>query len=409
MGALALLFIFMAIAFVPASCLSDNATLDEWMHAHTLKVNATTTYHYEQGALVITETYRAEELKERFEIEQLTKELTIPVDEKSLVGGKVLGLQEGEEKVTVTEIITVLISGDDPPPWWDTYSYPQWAWSKSGDLYEKEDPINLAWKNTPLNAVKAEILEEEWVDWGTWYNFYVYDPLYGWIADDNVADDPVGLFGRYHARLWEMSDGNVVANAHHDSAVPHEADELEEAEELVVGFFNESEDTEWTVYEDSYDLGNTVTSPYSDGWCTQISSATVFDTEESANPFPSICGHHTGTITLNQTMAVSKLYTYPCSGTGGYTTYAVISYSNGTIIAEAYWNGYVGDWHTITFNQPFILREDETYTYTIRTGSYPQIIHEPSFNATGGKITCTNFTDANGVIHYDWIPAIKFF
>lgn len=49
----------------------------------------------------------------------------------------------------------------------------------------------------------------------------------------------------------------------------------------------------------------------------------------------------------------------------------------------------------------------ETYNYTIRTGSYPQIIHEPSFNATGGIITCTSFEDANGKVHTDWIPAIR--
>jgi len=50
-----------------------------------------------------------------------------------------------------------------------------------------------------------------------------------------------------------------------------------------------------------------------------------------------------------------------------------------------------------------------TYNYTIRTGSYPQIIHEPSFNATGGKITCTDFEDANGKTYTDWIPAIKLY
>jgi len=47
------------------------------------------------------------------------------------------------------------------------------------------------------------------------------------------------------------------------------------------------------------------------------------------------------------------------------------------------------------------------YNYTIVTGSYPQIIHEPEFNATGGTITCTAFTDINGRIYNDWIPAIR--
>jgi len=269
-GTLFILLFLIGIAFVPASCMSDNTTIDEWMQAHTLKVNVTTTCKYEQEYLLINETYTGEELKARFGIEQFTKELKIPVEAEVLVEGKLHGMQEGEEKVFVTEKVTVLTSADDPPTWWDYYNYPQWAWSKSGDIYEKEDPINLAWKNTTKDTAKSEILEEGWYDWGTYWDFYVYDPILGWINDDNVADDPFGLFGRYHARLWQMSDGDVVANAHHDTPPPHEADELEEAEELVAGYFAEPDDTEWRVYEDSYNLDNNVTSPYSNGWCTQI-------------------------------------------------------------------------------------------------------------------------------------------
>jgi hypothetical protein len=42
-----------------------------------------------------------------------------------------------------------------------------------------------------------------------------------------------------------------------------------------------------------------------------------------------------------------------------------------------------------------------------RNRPYPQIIHEPSWNAIGGVITCTAFEDANGNVHTDWIPAIR--
>jgi hypothetical protein len=132
-----------------------------------------------------------------------------------------------------------------------------------------------------------------------------------------------------------------------------------------------------------------------------------FDTGTSVIPYPSIAGTHNGTISpLKDIVNLTTLYTYPCAGTGGQTEYARIYNVSGTL-AEAQWNGYVGDWHNITFNQPFILRENETYYYTIRTGSYPQIIHESPFNATGGVITCTNFTDANGKKYYNWIPAIR--
>jgi hypothetical protein len=42
----------------------------------------------------------------------------------------------------------------------------------------------------------------------------------------------------------------------------------------------------------------------------------------------------------------------------------------------------------------------------IVTDSYQQIIHEQKFNATVGKITCSEFVDANGKTYTDWIPLI---
>ena len=107
-------------------------------------------------------------------------------------------------------------------------------------------------------------------------------------------------------------------------------------------------------------------------------------------------------------ITVSNLYTYSCPGTGGHTEYVKI-WKGGTPLAEKTWSGYPGDWHTITFDESFILYENETYNYTIRTGSYPQIIHKDEYNATGGKITCTDFVDSNGQQHEGWIPAIRLF
>jgi parallel beta-helix repeat protein len=131
----------------------------------------------------------------------------------------------------------------------------------------------------------------------------------------------------------------------------------------------------------------------------------IFDTGSPANPYPSIMGNHTGTIKPNHTVIATKLYTYPCVGTGGHTEYARIW--NSTWNATATWEGYAGDWHNITFDKTVVLLAGETYNYTIRTGSYPQIIHESAFNATGGTITCDKFVDANGRIYYDRIQAIK--
>jgi hypothetical protein len=120
--------------------------------------------------------------------------------------------------------------------------------------------------------------------------------------------------------------------------------------------------------------------------------------DTGAGTYPSISGTHNGTITMTHTVNVSTIYLYPCAGTGGHIEYARI-WNASWDGAEAQWMGYVEDWQNLSFDHNFTLVAGETYNYTIRTGSYPQIIHEPSYNATGGTITCTEFVDANGKRH----------
>ena len=132
----------------------------------------------------------------------------------------------------------------------------------------------------------------------------------------------------------------------------------------------------------------------------------IFDTGKPANPYPSISGTHNGTIKPNQTITVSTLYTYPCAGTGGHAEYARI-YNDSWGIETLPWEGYGGDWHNLSFTEPFKLYADEEYKFTIITGSYPQIHHNTSLLTPNSWINCTKFTDANGKVYYDWIPAIK--
>ncbi|KAF5416990.1 MAG: hypothetical protein C5S38_02335 [Candidatus Methanophagaceae archaeon] len=98
------------------------------------------------------------------------------------------------------------------------------------------------------------------------------------------------------------------------------------------------------------------------------------------------------------------LYTYPCAGTGGHSEYARIW--NSTLNATAIWSGYKEDWHNISFDNNFTLVANATYNYTIRTGSYPQILHGHSIEVTGGTINGTEFVDVNGREYAEWIPAI---
>jgi len=111
----------------------------------------------------------------------------------------------------------------------------------------------------------------------------------------------------------------------------------------------------------------------------------IFDTGKGT--YPSIMGTHKGEIKPSCNITVSKLYTYPCAGTGGHSESIKL---------------YTG--------VPYVrLLKGHSYNYTIVTGSYPQIIHAPSKEVTGGTITCDKFIDANGRVYYDWIPAISLY
>lgn len=106
------------------------------------------------------------------------------------------------------------------------------------------------------------------------------------------------------------------------------------------------------------------------------------------------------------------MYTYPCAGTGGHTG-SIKLYESETLIANGSWEGcYEGDYHNLTIDNEtgasyVTLLKGHKYNYTIVTGSYPQIIHEPSKEVTGGTVTCSSFVDVNGKVYYDWIPAIR--
>ncbi len=137
-----------------------------------------------------------------------------------------------------------------------------------------------------------------------------------------------------------------------------------------------------------------------------VATENVFETGQSENPYPSLSGTHNGTIKLNQTIRVSKLYTYPCVGTGGHTEYAKI-YNDSWCVETLPWVGYTGDWHNISFSESFKLYPNNEYSYTIKTGSYPQIIHKQNHTTLDGSlITCTEFIGVNRKRYDDWIPAI---
>jgi hypothetical protein len=138
-------------------------------------------------------------------------------------------------------------------------------------------------------------------------------------------------------------------------------------------------------------------------WCTVESS--IFDTGNGS--YPGIMGTHRGTLRLSHNLTVHRMYTYPCTGTGGHSEYAAF-YENDVEIANGTWGSYQGqgDYHYIEFT-PFVLEANTTYEYKIITGSYPQIHHSQNVTTVDGTITCTEFVDTNGKVYEDGIPAVK--
>ncbi|MHC1611312.1 MAG: hypothetical protein ACXQTW_06945 [Candidatus Methanospirareceae archaeon] len=140
-----------------------------------------------------------------------------------------------------------------------------------------------------------------------------------------------------------------------------------------------------------------------------VDDCVLFDTGVDRASYPSIPGEHKGNFTPRKDIKIKKVYTCPCPGTGGHSEFIEFFYPDGTSLGNASWNGYKGDWHNITFDEPIELEGNQTYNYILKTGSYPQIIHSDRVETPDGIITCYEFIDVNGRKHKNWIPAIKFF
>ena len=263
-----------------------------------------------------------------------------------------------------------------------------------GFRIESWDGSMYDWYRYPQNTVDADT--SRWNEWADLklakalnqkpianFTYSPDKPIVNEATTFNASSsyDPDGSIVSYE---WDFGDGNTTNTT----------------EEIIKHSYSEAGnyDVTLTVTDDKGATNSTTK-------IITVYSQAIFDTGVPANPYPSISGTHNGTIKPNHTVIATKLYTYPCEGTGGHTEYARIW--NKTWNATATWEGYASEWHSITFDKPVVLLPNKTYNYTIRTGSYPQIHHNTSLLTPNGWINCTQFVDANGKIYDDWIPAIR--
>jgi len=229
-----------------------------------------------------------------------------------------------------------------------------------------------------------------------------YDPSVIVVTDVGNSD-----FESFTPNIWYANEGWVKMSGY--NTVEGISGDVIFAELTIAPRGSYGEFSELTIEVEtlSDSVGVPIDTEVKNGSFTILSEEpTPFDTDSPENPYPSIFGVHNGTIKPNKTITVSRLYTYPCAGTGGHSEHIII-WNNSGWNRTASWDGYKRDWHNITFNKTFVLYKNETYNYTIRTGSYPQIHHNRTLIVLNGEITCTKFTDANGKVYYDWIPAIR--
>jgi len=283
----------------------------------------------------------------------------------------------------------------------------------------KSNDAGIGLSSSSNNIISGNIIESN--NYGIAYD---RDSTNNNIFNNNISvNAEYGIYIDSSGGTGVLPSNNIYHNNFIDNSQNAE-DEVGEEDNNRWYNFNLKEGNYWSDYvgEDTNNdgigdtpyniLGGDNQDPYpfmkESGW---ISMATIFDTGKGT--YPSIMGTHKGEIKPSDDISVSKLYTHPCAGTGGHTE-SIELYENGEPIANGTWNGYVGDWHNITIHNatdgtPYVtLLKNQEYRYVIKTGSYPQIIHEHEYkNATGGTITCTEFVDANGKTYVDWIPAIR--
>jgi RHS repeat-associated protein len=230
----------------------------------------------------------------------------------------------------------------------ENQAFVEFDWA--GDLLDHPAPKEGPWINTidaapPTSNMTAVLLNETEIQ-------------LNWTGEDDVNGSGIKDYAIYVSEDGELYMPLLV-NTNKTSTV------FEGESGHSYAFYSIARDNVGNVEEAPEEPDAMVVCP---------SGAEIFDTGTPANPYPSIAGTHNGTIKLKVTIEVSTLYTYSCAGTGGHTEYARI-WNNTGFNATAKWEGYKGDWHNISFDKNFMLVADETYNYTIRTGSYPQIHH----------------------------------
>jgi hypothetical protein len=263
---LALLLAGMAmVPIVSATEDSHDEKIKKWQDEHTIKVTKTVSSTYADGVLTVETSFTGKELTKGFGIDVFTHRNQMKI---SAEDAKKMNLVSEKKESSTSEISGVFTAANDLPLA-SRSGYPIWLYAYSnGVYYQTGDPINMIWAGAYVSTIKTEMLEKGWYD-NIWEEtLYISDGT--WKAGDGLATSTTGPFGRDHVRLFQLNTGQVAGAAHKDSWPPHYAVEFEQAEDRISVFYQNVDDTMWHVYSDNISLGNSVSSPYSNGYAAYI-------------------------------------------------------------------------------------------------------------------------------------------
>jgi len=248
---------------------SDNKAKPENIYPYTkLQGTMITTYEFKDGYLTITETFSGADLKRIYGEEEISNVEKFKID-KNLTGIK--------RKTEYKELYVIRADEKDKIAILSSYPYPQWTYTLFGIFFIRSDPINLAWEDSSEPMVKSWLQGEGWT-WACSGIQFVFDQGIAKPQDDSLEDPGSSCFdteGRTHIRLWQLSNGDVVAGAHNEywTGTHHMVTSFESGENRVDDDFYDP--FWWDVDEDSVYLNNYMSSPYNNGWATVITQQPV--------------------------------------------------------------------------------------------------------------------------------------
>jgi len=233
-----------------------------------------------------------------------------------------------------------------------------------------------------------------------------------WIISTGLClPNPHSLNGNVYDNIGNIVEGVeiIITNERTNAQMDVKTNEWGEYQEDAYNFANSYQNGDtihYYVRYKGYKLEQTANINVSKGG-TKVNFAFPFclGVVIPEGTYPSIAGVHRGTMIPSANINVSYMEIRACEGTGGHAKYVHIIGEN--VNSSAVWRGYnSSEFHTLIFDVPFTLEEGKMYTYEIKTGSYPQIIHQNSIKVPAGTINCTEFVDVNGKVYMVGIPSV---